>query len=142
MYQYNNTSNKLGAVLGMIVFTLLLLPVHVWAQGAQVDVFNQSVQLAGQASAIPRIISIGLYVVGAFFVGRSLFALRGFIQNPDDNPVTGFLGFGAVGALMIVMPYAIALFRNAIMGDAVVEQQLASADSFASQQQLKDQMTQ
>ena len=142
MYQYNNTSIKLGAVLGMIVFTLLLLPVHVWAQGAQVDVFNQSVQLAGQASAVPRIIAIGLYVVGAFFVGRSLFALRGFIQKPDDNPITGFLGFGAVGALMIVMPYAIDLFRNAILGGAVVEQQDASAKFFASQQQLKEQMTQ
>lgn len=103
---------------------------------AQVDIQLQSKQLASQASTIPQMIAIGLYIVGAFFIAKCLFALKGFISEPDDNPITGVLAFGAIGALMIVMPYIIQVFTNSILADGL-ENQTAAADKFAASGDLE-----
>ena len=60
------------------------------------------------------------------FAVKALFALKGFIEAPDDNPITKAVSYGAVGALMILLPYIIGVMRNS-MGAAKDAQDSASS---------------
>ena len=113
-----------GAILAAALFTLI--PADAFATG--VDLEAQSKVLAQQASIVPRLIAVGAYVIGAFFAVKALFALKGFIESPDDNPVTKVLSYAAVSALLILLPYIIDVATNTI-GAAKTNQE-SSAASF------------
>lgn len=100
---------------------MLFLPVDAFATQGTTGTFGvnntlktQTATLAGQVSTIPKLIALGSYVIGAFFAVRALFALKGFIEAPDDNPITKVLGFAAVSALLIMLPYIIGVMANSM----------------------------
>ncbi len=107
-----------------LVAVALFLPSLSFASG--VDLKQQSQQLATQVAIVPKLIALGAYVIGAFFAVRALFALKGFIESPDDNPITKVLGFAAVSALLILLPYIIGVMTNTI-GAKNTTQQSSSA---------------
>lgn len=116
--------------MGFFAAALIMLGLPADAFAGSTNLVDQSKQLAQQASAIPKLITVGAYVIGAFFAVRALFALKGFIESPDDNPITKVLGFGAVSALLIMLPYIINVMTNTIGADATAVQ--AQTDKFAS----------
>lgn len=97
----------------LLVAIALFFPVDAFAAGG-VDVTQQTKQLSTQLVNVPKLIAMGAYVIGAFFAIRALFALKGFIESPDDNPITKVMGFAAVGALLIVLPYIISVATTSI----------------------------
>ncbi len=110
-----NSTKKLtlaaGAVLLMAVG--LLMPLEAFAAagigaGAN-DLKTQAQVLGQQLTTVPRLIAMGSYVIGTFFAVRALFALKGFIEAPDDNPITKVLGFAAVAVLLILLPYVLSV---------------------------------
>lgn len=124
-------------VLGLIaVFAVMLfLPVEAFAQNAGVtggiDLKTQTSDLSKQLVNIPKLIALGSYVIGAFFAVRALFALKGFIESPDDNPLTKVLGFAAVSALLILLPYIIGVMQASITNGKSTNQQVnSSSESF------------
>jgi hypothetical protein len=112
------TTNKLMLLTGAVLFAAaaFFFPAEALAGGGgqTVDMNQQARQLGEQMSNIPRLIAMASYVIGAFFAVRALFALKGFIESPDDNPVTKVLSFGAVAALLILLPYIIGVMTNTI----------------------------
>lgn len=112
-----NTILTLGLFL-MFAVVLFLPDVAHATQGGVSSVKNtlddQTKQLGTQISSVPKLIALGSYVIGAFFAVRALFALKGFIESPDDNPITKVLGFAAVSALLILLPYIIGVMQNTI----------------------------
>lgn len=115
------TTNKLLMVAGAGLFAAVafFFPAEALAggAGANVDMSQQTRQLGEQMANIPRLIAMASYVIGAFFAVRALFALKGFIESPDDNPVTKVLSYGAVAALLILLPYIISVMTNTIGAD-------------------------
>lgn len=124
-----STTKKLFIGFGVfaLVAVILGLPMDAFATGSM-DVKQQTADLAKQVSTIPKLISMGAYIIGTFFAVRALFALKGFIEDADDNPITKVLGFGAVSALMIMLPYIISVMTNTI--GAEVSDVQASHQSF------------
>lgn len=110
------SSKTLMTGMGLLAFAALIfgLPADALAGGTGMDLDMQTKQLADQVSNIPKLIAVGAYVIGAFFAVRALFALKGFIEEPDDNPITKVLGFGAVSALLIMLPYIISVMTTTI----------------------------
>lgn len=111
--------------LGVLAFVAVALffPVEAFAT----DIKAQSQQLGKQVAIIPRLIALGSYVIGAFFAVRALFALKGFIEDPDDNPITKVLGFAAVSALLILLPYIIEVMTNSIKVGSITDVQSSQA---------------
>jgi hypothetical protein len=113
-----NTMMTLGLLV--LVAVMLFLPGAAFAtQGGVSGVTNtlkdQSQNIATQIAYVPRLIALGAYVIGAFFAVRALFALKGFIEAPDDNPLTKVLGFAAVSALLIMLPYIIGIVQSTMV---------------------------
>ena len=82
---------------------------------AQADNFKgQAGRVSTQIGSIAKLIAFVSYVVGTVFAVKALFALKGFIQSPDDNPVNRFIAFGTVSALLMVLPYSIAVTQNSL----------------------------
>ena len=133
------TSLSTMLILGLIaVFAVMLfLPVDAFAQGGSsnttVDITKQTSQLSKQLVNVPKLIALGSYVIGAFFAVRALFALKGFIESPDDNPLTKVLGFAAVSALLILLPYIIGVMQQSITGGQNNATVKSSSDSFNDQ---------
>lgn len=123
------TTRKLLSFAGIFALAAIALvfPFDAFAT-VTTDVTNQSRVLATQASNIPKMIAVGAYIIGTFFAVKALFALKGFIEAPDDNPITKAVSYGAVGALMILLPYIIGVMRNS-MG-AAKDAQDSAASSF------------
>lgn len=71
-------------------------------------------RIHSQVSQMPKVIAIGTYVIGVFFAAKALLALKGFIEKPDDNPITKFLSLASVAVLLIMLPYSITLIRNTL----------------------------
>lgn len=107
------TSLNTLVMMGVLAFfaAVFFFPVDAFATA---DLKSQTQQLGNQAAEVPRLIALGAYVIGAFFAVRALFALKGFIEKPDDNPITSVLGFAAVSALLILLPYIIEVMTNTI----------------------------
>ena len=131
------TSLSTTLILGLIaVFAVMLfLPVDAFAQaggvgGNTVDITKQTSQLSKQLVNVPKLIALGSYVIGAFFAVRALFALKGFIESPDDNPLTKVLGFAAVSALLILLPYIINVMTTTITKNTNVSNLKSSSQSF------------
>jgi len=108
------TSNRklmLAAGAVLMVAVSILLPFNAFADiGDQTnDLSAQTKQIGGQLANLPRLIAMGCYVIGTFFAVRALFALKGFIEAPDDNPITKVLGFAAVAVLLILLPYVLSV---------------------------------
>lgn len=125
----STTNLMLFAGAFLLAAIVMFLPADAFA--TQVDVIQQSQKLAKQASIIPRLIAVGAYVIGAFFAVKALFALKGFIEAPDDNPVTKVLAYAAVSALLILLPYIIGVATQSI--GAQTSNQTSSATSFTEQ---------
>jgi hypothetical protein len=108
-------TNKLTLLAGTILLAAaaFFIPTDAFANTAK-DLQETTTQLGTQIGTIPRLIALAAYVIGAFFAVRALFALKGFIEAPDDNPVTKVLGFGAVAALLILLPYIINVMTKSI----------------------------
>lgn len=108
-----NSTKKLMLTAGaiMLVAVGILMPLDAFAtmtDGGQ-DLKAQSATVSAQLSNLPRLIAMGCYVIGTFFAVRALFALKGFIEAPDDNPITKVLGFAAVAVLLILLPYVLSV---------------------------------
>lgn len=121
------TTTKLFMGFGALalVAVILGLPADAFASNT---VLTQTKNLADQIYQVPKLIAVGAYVIGAFFAVRALFALKGFIEDADDNPITKVLGFGAVSALLIMLPYIIEVMTSSIGASAST--QTSSASSF------------
>src|SRR5688572_2949738 len=103
-------TNKLWMLAGVILLAAIafLIPLDAFAGDGVGDtntLQQQQAKIGEQIGGVPRLIALGSYIIGAFFAVRALFALKGFIEAPDDNPVTKVIGFGAVSALLILLPY-------------------------------------
>lgn len=127
-----STTKKLFMGFGALALVAVILGLPADAFATSTDVKMQAKALADQAAVIPRLIAVGAYVIGAFFAVRALFALKGFIEDADDTPITKVLGFGAISALLIMLPYIIDVMTNSI-GSGAVSQQQSSAQKFSDQ---------
>ena len=108
-----NSTKKMMLTAGaiMLVAVGLLMPLDAFANiadGGQ-DLNTQAKTVSTQLSNLPRLIAMGCYVIGTFFAVRALFALKGFIEAPDNNPITKVLGFAAVAVLLILLPYVLSV---------------------------------
>jgi len=100
-------------LFGVATFVMAgLLPSEALAQVANLK--QQIHSVSGEIYIIPRLIAVASYVVGTVFAVRALFALKGFIQAPDDNPVNRFIAFSTVSALLILLPYSIGVTQNTL----------------------------
>ena len=100
-----------------LLFALtMVFPMDAFAQ-SNVSAEQITQNLGKNIATVPKLIALAAYVIGAFFAVRALFALKGFIEAPDDNPVTKVLGFAAVAALLIMLPFTISVMTNALMGN-------------------------
>ena len=117
------STKKLLTLAGFVLFAAaaFFIPTEVFAQnvGASKTTKEITSNLGAEIITIPKLIAIGSYIIGAFFAVRSLFALKGFIENPDENPVTKVLGFGAVSALLILLPYIISVMTGTMLATEV-----------------------
>lgn len=132
MITTTTTKLMLAAVFVLFVAVILGLPHDAFAQ-SNINLDQQGRQLATQVAKMPKLIALGAYVIGAFFAVRALFALKGFIEAPDDNPITKVLGFAAVSALLIMLPYIITVMTGTI--GARNDDVQSSAQSFREQGQ-------
>lgn len=109
-------TRKLLSLAGLCLLAViaLVIPVDAFANSTTVDITQQSKTLAGQAVNLPKLIAVGCYVIGTFMAVRCLYALKGFIEAPDDNPITKVISFGAVAALLILLPFIIGLMRESM----------------------------
>ena len=125
--------------LGMFALFAMMLffPVDAFAQQGgttgNMNLKQQTTQLGQQIATIPRLIALGSYVIGAFFAVRALFALKGFIESPDDNPLTKVLGFAAVSALLILLPDIIGVMQNTIAGSNTNSTVTSSSRAFSDE---------
>lgn len=126
------TTRKLMMFAGLFALAALALvfPTDAFATAVNTTVAGQANRIAVQAANIPKLIAVGSYVIGAFFAVKCLFALKGFISEPDDNPITGVLAYGAIGALLILLPYIISVMTNSLGAKAT--NQNSSAASFTA----------
>lgn len=105
-------TRKLLTFAGLFALAAIALVFPLDALAGPTDTTTQAKQLAAQATNIPKLIAVGAYVIGAFFTVKALFALKGFIEAPDDNPITKAVAYGAIGALMILLPYLITIMTG------------------------------
>lgn len=122
-----------GAVL--LVAVGLLMPFDAFAAAAGIgdggqDLNAQAKTVSTQLANLPRLIAMGCYVIGTFFAVRALFALKGFIEAPDDNPITKVLGFAAVAVLLILLPYVLSVVTKSTGAKNVAVQ--SSSSSFTA----------
>ena len=131
----NITTKKLMLFAGAILLAAVafLFPLDAFAQGVSQhssDVADTASKLSKQMGNFPKLIATASYVIGTFFAVRSLFALKGFIEAPDDNPVTKVLAFGAVSAMLIMLPYIMGVLAKSM--DAKNVAVTSSSQSFAT----------
>ena len=126
-------TNKLWLMAGAILLAAaaFFIPAEAFAQLQTQSLQEQQVDISKNIAGIPKLIALGSYIIGAFFAVRALFALKGFIEAPDDNPITKVIGFGAVSALLILLPYIIGVMATSI-GAENIDVNSASS-SFQSQ---------
>ncbi len=75
---------------------------------------DQTVVLAKQGGNIAKLIAVFCYIIGVFYTARALLALKNYIANSAENPINNFLGYGAIGSLLIVLPFSIATMGNTL----------------------------
>lgn len=97
----------------VMIMTLIGVPVETWAQSTP-DVTGQAKDIAYQMSNVPKLIAVGAYVIGAFFAVKGLLALRAWVAEPEKAPITIALAYLVVASLLILLPYAIGVFRSSM----------------------------
>ncbi len=107
------STNKLMLIAGaaLLVAISLVLPTDAFAT---TDLTQQTKDLGNQITTIPKLMALAAYVLGTFFAISALFKLKGFIEAPDDNPITQVMARAAIAALLIVLPYIITVAQNTI----------------------------
>lgn len=125
-----NTTTRVMLIAGaVLLFALtLFMPAEALAGGQQLKSITRN--LGENISTVPRLIALGAYVIGAFFAVRALFALKGFIESPDDNPITKVLGFAAVSALLIMLPFVIEVMTDVLTAKGNSAQMKSSGQQF------------
>lgn len=111
----NFSCKPLKSILFLTALTacLYLLAPYAEALASGPKTIGESAKhVSGQMSPLPKLISVICYVIGVYFAVRGLFALKGFIEKPDDNPITRTLGLLSVSALLIMLPYSLHLVKN------------------------------
>lgn len=98
------------------IAALLGLPVDAWA-GVAPDAKGSATVLAQQSSNIPKLIAVGAYVIGTYFAVKGLLALRGWVAEPEKNPILKAIAYSVVSALLIALPYTITIFTGTIKAD-------------------------
>lgn len=68
---------------------------------------EQTKVLAGQMGNVPKFIAVVCYVIGVFYTARALLALKRYLSNADENPINTFISYGAIGSMLIVLPFVI-----------------------------------
>lgn len=96
-----------------LFFLMPFVDMAAWADSST-SLGTGAKHVAKQISTVPKLIAVICYVIGTYFAVRSLLALRGFIENSDENPITRFLAFGITSALLISLPYIIQLTRETL----------------------------
>lgn len=103
--------------LGLAVFVCgLFLFTDAFAQSSVAT--TASAQMAGlgkQSSNLPKLIAILCYVIGVFYTARCLVAMKNYIADSDENPINPVLSYGAIGALLIMLPFSIQLISNSLL---------------------------
>lgn len=109
----NQTKNILIFFAAILVLSIAgLLPSDAFAQAN-----NFRAQASGvsyQISFLAKLIAFVSYIGGTMFAVKALFALKGFIQSPDDNPANHFIAYATVSCLLILLPYSIGLFQEGL----------------------------
>lgn len=127
--KYMQTRHTSFAFLFLAALSLMIFLPFADAFATVTDVGSQAKRLADQIYQVPKLIAVACYVIGTFFAARSLLALKGFIENVDDTPVTKFLSLASTGALLIMLPYIIEVMVNSL--DVQTAQISSTSDSFA-----------
>ena len=127
------SSHYLIYLLAGLVLLSGFLPFPAFAAG---DLITTSTKVAGQALSIPKLIAFISYVAGTAFAVRGLFALKGFIEKPDDNPINVFIGFATISALLILLPYSMGVTANSV-GLLKAEKINSTASHFAATPECK-----
>jgi uncharacterized membrane protein YeiB len=73
---------------------------------------EQMITLSRQVGTLPKLVAIASYAIGTFFTIRAILALKRYVSDPDENPINAFLSYGAIGSLLIVLPYSIVVVSN------------------------------
>ena len=124
---------------GLATFMIVgLLPFLAYAvtTTAPITANDQIKFLAAEGSNVPKLIAVLCYVIGVFYTAKALLALKNFIANSDENPINAFLSYGAIGSLLIVLPFSIATVGNTL---AVRFPQVESSQrTFEDEIQFKD----
>ena len=90
-------------LLGLMA--LCCLPQLAFAVDTKLATVTQNV--GTNIATMPKLIAIVSYIIGTLYAVRGLFALKGFIDNPDENPVMKAVGFAATSALLIFLPFIV-----------------------------------
>jgi type IV secretory pathway VirB2 component (pilin) len=98
-------------LLGVTVAFGGLLPFPAFAAS---DIISTSQHIGGEIVSVPKLIAVISYVIGTGFAVRALFALKAFIEKADDAPINIFIGFAAISALLILLPYSLGLTANTL----------------------------
>ena len=93
-------------ILALTLCALLLLPMDAFAQE---NFKGQTERVGNQIIVIPKFLAVVSYVLGAAFAFRAVLALRKFIDNADENPVTRVIGLAFVSAALVFLPYIIVM---------------------------------
>jgi hypothetical protein len=106
------TRHSYFTLYGILTTALVgLLPFSALADGG---VATSARSVGEQVAYVPPLMAIVSYVIGTFFAVRGLFALKGFIEKPDDTPVTRVIAYAGLASLLIFLPYSIDVVANTI----------------------------
>lgn len=109
--RFFSRSFTLAAFACLAVLTLSLLPLHD-AFATSTSLGTGAKQVAKQVSHVPKLIAVISYIIGTVFAVRALLAMKAFIENVDENPITKVIGLAATSALLISLPYIIDVTAN------------------------------
>lgn len=93
------------------VLTLSILPLHD-AFATSTSLGTGAKQAAKQVAQVPKLIAMICYIIGTVFAVRALLAMKAFIENVDENPITKVIALAATSALLISLPYVIEVTAN------------------------------
>ncbi len=108
------------AGLFLLAAVAMVIPMDAFASGltgTNTNLADQATDLATASSSWPKLMAIFCYVIGAFFIIRALFSMKGFIESPDDNPISKVLSFAGIGAVLVVFPTALQMVTGSLGAD-------------------------
>jgi len=99
-------STLFGWALGFIALAVCLMPELAFA-----DVTNtvglEAKRIGEQTAQLPKLVAMGSYVIGTFCAVKALLALRGFLEEPDKNPLNVVIAYAVASSMLISLPIII-----------------------------------